>query len=527
MLIRTQLTVAFIAVGAMALVCSAMLVLANQRHSDNQERAMLANQTLSGYLQLSGRLFRTFKQARRDLLSGTDGFAFDILEAEKDIRDTLKEIEISSSREHSLSPSGDLPLASDLATLSNEILTAFDEIRLAELSIQGGQIERGRVLATETLETRIDGAVSDLIENAILLERNQLEDVRQNISQFGAQLSALAWGMGASSVLLVLLVAFTVLRRMNNGLLKLEHGANEFAEDNLAFRFQLDGGDEFSQLAGRFNVMAGQLLRKRHDLQESKDELESRVKLRTLELSELNEELKSRENLRRRFFADIGHELRTPVTAIRGEAEVALRAKTQVTDTQHLALEKIVELSEQLTTVVNDLFLIAREQAGVLDLRTEEIELNAQIAANVEQMQGIAKKAKAKLRMSLHGGDIFIEGDRNRISQLVRVLVTNAIHHSQEGVEILIWTCIASDRAVVSIEDNGPGIALNDRNAVFERFVRAPQSATENVPGTGLGLPIAKSLALAHGGDIEIRDSRWGGTAILVSFPIADDQEFE
>jgi len=230
--------------------------------------------------------------------------------------------------------------------------------------------------------------------------------------------------------------------------------------------------------------------------------------------------LTERDRLRRQFFADIGHELRTPVTAIRGEAEVALRAKTDVETARKNALNTIVSLSEQLTEGVSDLFLIAREQAGVLDFRNHNLCLYEAVADCVDQMQGVVRENGASLRIETEGASLPIDGERNRICQLVRILVSNALTHTQTGVSITVSTALEGDQAVLAVADDGPGIPESERPRVFDRYVRGAKESARAASGTGLGLAIAKSIARAHAGTISVGDSASGGTRIEARFPL-------
>jgi signal transduction histidine kinase len=522
MLVRTRLGLAVMALGITAILCASLLIWSTRKSEENQTRITLAYESLSGYLQLSGLVFRTFKQARRDILSGDGVFAFDFDEAEQETRDILTKIKIISTAEDAIERDAASAHHADLTReLEREIHTAFDDIRTSAALVREGDVEAGRERAAGILETRIDGTVSGLIEKAIATERGQLDQSSAEITFLNQWSRRIALLSGVLSVGLTAFIFLTLVRRVSRGLIALESGAHHFSQDNLDHVIDVPGQDEFALLAGQFNEMAERIRSKHIDLEASRLELEGRVKDRTAELSAANDKLQERDNLRRQFFADIGHELRTPVTAIRGEAEVALRTKAEAEEAHRSALRTIVTISEQLTELVSDIFLIAREQAGVLDLRTNRLDLGSVVKRAIDQMSSLTDDNLAVVSKDIIAEPIWIEGDESRLSQLTRVLLSNALTHSQAGVKIDVQVGMDSRHALLKVSDNGPGIPIQERERVFQRYVRVIKDQGRPSAGTGLGLPIAWSITHAHGGWIEAGDSDTGGTRIVVCLPLA------
>ena len=452
MLFRTKFAAAFAALALVAISSAALLIRSSQLSELNQKRMTLAYESLAGYYLLSGDVFRTFKQARRDLVSGSGRFAFDFADAEASVLETLAEIEEVSQAEASfiLEPQGFNGLA-HVRELREEIREAFSSVRDASVQILSGDVEAGRSKAIGTLEGRVDAKIATLIESAIDAERRQLSAAQDEIAFINAWSRTLAWIAVMIALLLSALVLLTLVRRFSTSLKALDAGAQEYASGNLDHVIALPGNDELSDVASRFSEMAQQILAKRQSLENAQQELERRVAERTAELSDVNNELHERERHRRQFFADIGHEFRTPVTAIRGEAEVALRAKDNVVEAQRQALTTIVSLSEQLTDNVGDLFLIAREQAGVLDFRNQRLDLNGPTSLGVEQMRSLADRRHARIIETMSEKSVAIEGDSNRIAQLVRILISNALSHAPSGVEIEVSTLEAGAEAVLVV----------------------------------------------------------------------------
>ncbi|MEM1161992.1 MAG: HAMP domain-containing sensor histidine kinase [Pseudomonadota bacterium] len=406
--------------------------------------------------------------------------------------------------------------------LKTKVMGALDEISAASVLITSGSAEIGRSKTIEVLEQTIDVEVNNLIEAEISRERESLQRAESEMQRF----NELTQTVAIVSVILALLISvFIVLilsRRLTMGLRALETGARAYAADDLDHVIDLPGEDELSAVAGRFNDMAQQILTKHRALEEIRDELEDMVDSRTEELSTAVSELQERDTSRRRFFADIGHELRTPVTAIRGEAEVALRSRSDNEANYQNALVQIVSLSEQLTDFVTDLFLVAREQAGVLDFRDRELDLNIPVKRGIEAIGSIAAEKGARVDQRFADVPLPIMGNEKHIAQLVQILVTNALLHARAGVNIALSTRRDGDHVLLAIEDDGPGIAPKDRSRIFDRFAKGQPSRDATGSSTGLGLAIAKSITQAHGGSISVGDSEMGGARFVASFPVPE-----
>ena len=208
---------------------------------------------------------------------------------------------------------------------------------------------------------------------------------------------------------------------------------------------------------------------------------------------------------------------------MRGEAEIALRVRQDRQETYRAALSQIIGIADQLTRFVNDIFLVAREQAGVLDIRREVTDLKKAVCAGVEQMNSAVDGGQAVLTTAFDDGQALIEGDVQRLGQLVRILLSNAIQHSQPGVRIQVGLHRTEAGWELCVEDDGPGIPEGEVNRVFERFYRAAVPDGTSPGGTGLGLPIARSLVNAHGGRIWVDSGRRHGTAVRAVFPALDE----
>jgi len=215
----------------------------------------------------------------------------------------------------------------------------------------------------------------------------------------------------------------------------------------------------------------------------------------------------------RRFVADAAHELRSPVASIRQHAEVA-SAHPETTDVGELATTVGAE-GVRLQALVDDLLLLARldEGAGVA---REEVDLDDLVLAEAERLRA---NTTGEIRTrDVHAGRV--RGDARSLERLVRNLGDNAARHAGT----VAFSLAARDGHVtLTIEDDGPGIPVADRDRAFERFVRLDEGRGRADGGTGLGLAIAREVARAHGGDVTLADGSLGGLRAEVALPAAQN----
>lgn len=309
----------------------------------------------------------------------------------------------------------------------------------------------------------------------------------------------------------------------------LTHVTRTLAAGNLSHRIEVPGRDEFAQLAACFNDMASDLETQRDQLHEAQRGLEFKVEERTEELHWANEALKQTDRIRRSFFAEISHELRTPLTVIRGEGEVSLYGSKMAADDYRTSIKRMVEQAEHLGKLVEDLFLIARSSAGVADLRAREVSLSA-LTEDVCGDAGVLAAPKhidIGLATAGQDDDITVMGDRRRLRQLILILLDNAIRYLPQGGSVAVELHGGEDAIELRVADNGPGIAEDDLVHVFDRYYRGAQGRRLSPEGSGLGLPLAKSIAEAHGGEIAIESVEGNGTAVIVRLPMLADDESE
>jgi two-component system OmpR family sensor kinase len=216
----------------------------------------------------------------------------------------------------------------------------------------------------------------------------------------------------------------------------------------------------------------------------------------------------------RRFIADASHELRTPLAAIRGYTELARRGRGDPADTAQ-AMERVDAAAGRMTTLVEDLLLLARLDAG-RPLRNEPVDLSALVVEAVSDAHVAGPGHKWRLEVAADA--IIVSGDPDRLHQVIGNLLANARVHTPPGTTVTVALGATGDVAVLRVADDGPGIPADLREQVFERFARGDGSRSRTAGSTGLGLAIVSSVVAAHRGGVDV-ESEPGRTAFTVRLP--------
>lgn len=235
-------------------------------------------------------------------------------------------------------------------------------------------------------------------------------------------------------------------------------------------------------------------------------------------LDQIGEYLQSK----REFVANAAHELRSPLAAIRSSVEVALGAQ-RTTDEYQSLLETVADECAQLTTLVNQLLILAESGAGHLLRHVETLRLDKLVEASVEMFRGVAEERGVALEATV-GGAIEVSGDAARLRQVINNLVDNAIKFTEAGGAVRVDVRILpKGGARMSIADCGCGIPKHDLPHVFDRFYRGDKSREREgrLRGSGLGLAISRAIVQAHGGEIEVESEVGKGTTFAVTLPPA------
>ncbi len=228
-----------------------------------------------------------------------------------------------------------------------------------------------------------------------------------------------------------------------------------------------------------------------------------------------------------RFSADASHELKTPLTTIRGEAEVALMSDLS-TEEHRSTLRSIIEETERLSSIVNNLLLLSRADADQVRLKQDNVPLHEVAMAAYEPMAGLAHRKNINLDIR-DMTVVNVTGDELWLQQLITNLLHNAINYTPDGGSVTLNLTVERGGlhdlacelcACISIEDTGPGIAPEHLPHLFDRFYRVDSGRSRDQGGTGLGLNIVKWIAESHRGTIAVRSTVGVGTTFTVALPV-------
>lgn len=300
---------------------------------------------------------------------------------------------------------------------------------------------------------------------------------------------------GVAIPLLILAAAasgYFLARRSLAPVASMAEHATEISATNLHERLPVGGGDELVRLARVIN--------------------------------DLLDRLEASFEQQRRFMADASHELRTPTAIVRTEADVTLSKAHRDEAEYRESVGIMQDASRRLTRIVDDLFLLARSDAGHLVVHRGPIYLEDVVDDTTRGMRPLAEKRQVRLELA----DVVeapVEGDADLLGRLLLNLMDNAIKHSPAGGLVSVGMQRTGNWVHVDVVDEGPGIPPEAQSRVFERFFRVDAARTRpetsHTSGAGLGLAIARRIAEVHDGRLELAESRPGHTAFRVSVPVS------
>jgi heavy metal sensor kinase len=280
-------------------------------------------------------------------------------------------------------------------------------------------------------------------------------------------------------------VGWFMARRALSGVAAVTETARKISEGALAARVPVKpGGDEIDRLAATFNTML------------------DRIQLLVAEIREMND--------------NIAHDLRSPVTRIRGLAEVTLTTAASLGEYEGMAASTIEEC-DRLLDMINTMLMISKAEAGLDRIAREEFDLAILARKACELFRPTAEDKGLALVCEGLAGAPFV-GDMRMVQRMVANLLDNAIKYTPSGGKVRVSVSEADGQKIrLSVEDTGIGIAPEDLSRVFERFYRCDQS--RSLPGIGLGLSLARAVARSHGGEITISSTLHKGSTFTVTLP--------
>jgi len=289
----------------------------------------------------------------------------------------------------------------------------------------------------------------------------------------------------AALTLLATAIGWFLARRAMSGVEAVTRTASRISEGSLDERVPVKTHpDEIDRLAQTFNRMVDRIQKLVSDMKEMSD--------------------------------NIAHDLKSPLTRIRGVAEVTLVTGSSLPEYQNMAAS-IIEDCDRLLDIINTMLTISKTDAGIAEFETGRINLTTLIKDACSLYQPIAEDKRIQLRCKVDTR-VEIEGDMRMIQRMIANMLDNAVKYTPPSGQITVeLERQADDRARVTIKDTGPGIKPEDKPNIFKRFYRGDMSRSE--PGTGLGLSLARAVARAHNGNIEVESEPGQGSTFILTLP--------
>jgi len=320
-------------------------------------------------------------------------------------------------------------------------------------------------------------------------------DNKQTVQSLNAEIFTLILEAVLIGFVISVVISLIISKTLLSPIQGMTKAAEAMADGDFSRKIEVESEDEIGLLAKTFNDMA-------------------------MQIETMLEELKNAEMLRREFVANVSHELRTPLTNIRSYAETISDDQAIPQETEEEFLRVIINESDRMTKIVQDLLELSRFDSGTSVLTVEEFPVENAVRDVYAAIALEARKRGHVLNLELEWKLPNIKGDRAKIEQVLMNIIANALKYTPDGGTIDIYGGRAGGNVWIKIVDTGIGIPKEDLARVFDRFYRVDKARSRESGGTGLGLSIAKEIITKHGGDIVIESKPGIGTSVTLTLPI-------
>ena len=321
-------------------------------------------------------------------------------------------------------------------------------------------------------------------------------DNKDTITELSTRLFTIILRAMLVGAVIAVLLSLTLAKTMVTPIQELTSAAEKVAGGNFEHSLEAsDAGDEIGVLSRTFSDMARQLENNIDELQRS-------------------------EQMRKEFVANVSHELRTPITSIRSYAETLEDTDGMPPEMQRDFLRVIVNESDRMTKIVQDLLTLSRFDAGSFQFDFDNFAFDKSVRDVYNAVLIEAQNHKHSFTLEIEPGMPMIRGDRARIEQVLMNMVSNAIKYTHDGGSIRLSAGFGDGKVWATVRDNGIGIPKEDIDKVFDRFYRVDKARSRESGGTGLGLSIAREIVLRHDGEISLESTPGKGTAITAILPV-------
>ncbi len=325
------------------------------------------------------------------------------------------------------------------------------------------------------------------------------------------------------TVFLAMLAAYLIVRYVIvKPLEHLRDVSDEVRRGNVDARADIHTADEFEELGVAFNRMLRGLVESQEELKKVNGNLDGKVD----ELARANMHLYEMNRLKGDFLATMSHELRTPLNSILGFSDV-LGSNQLLDEKQVRYVENIRKSGRMLLEMINDILDLAKMEAGKMDVRTTTFDISSIITAQCDMIRPMAEKKKIELTISVSDTISNVEQDQSKLQQILSNLLSNAVKFTPEGGHVSVSGKLLDEEFfTLEVCDNGVGIAVDEQQAIFEKFRQSndfqagDDAMTREISGTGLGLSIVRELCRLLGGDVTVQSDLGHGSTFRVRLPV-------
>jgi Na+/proline symporter/nitrogen-specific signal transduction histidine kinase len=261
-----------------------------------------------------------------------------------------------------------------------------------------------------------------------------------------------------------------------------------------------------------------QVLATSRALQRKSQELEAA----TAELRQANERLQEVDRLKDDFVSTVTHELRTPLTSIRAFSEILLDNPELDADEREGFLRTVVDETGRLTRLINQVLDLSKLESGLVDWQIEPVDLREVVTASAATVSQLLRDKSVALELDLPDRVPPVQADRDRVVQVLVNLLSNAVKFCEpDSGRVRVWLGVDDAAVRAAVEDNGPGLSVEDQQVVFDKFRQAGGAGGDRPAGTGLGLPISREIVSRLGGTLEVASVPGQGATFSFTLPVA------
>jgi signal transduction histidine kinase len=486
-----------ILIALMSALAVFQVLLINRMQTTIQGLATSNFEVASAALELSGLMAEVRQNARK---------AFEL--SDPDYERLF--ISLQEQVERDLQRLGDLP-RSEKEQAEVRRLTNFWEAFLKEFRSQKEAAPPGKLV---DFPRELDDHLQQLqiqTQNVYQVSSDMIRSETRRSMEAGQAVKTLSWVAAGIALVLSGLVSFFIVQSISTPLRNLTQGTRAVAQGKFFYRLDTSSKDEFSQVAKDFNSM-------------------------TERLNELDQ-------MKKDFVSHVSHELKAPLASIQETIQLLLdQVPGDLTEKQRKLLQLSQQSGRRLSTLIGNLLDLSRIEAGVIEYELKSNDMVGLTRAAIEESGGLSGAAKVQVTADLPAESLTLNCDGDRIIQVLKNLLSNAVHFSAAGGEILVRAAMVPELpgglpwarrqqlaasanqagyAVVTVTDSGPGVPDPHKEKIFEKFHQVKQGKKMPGQGAGLGLAISRNIAEAHQGAIWVEDNPAGGSIFSLLLPLA------